>query len=100
MLVLNPEQNGPAVPLVSLLNNSVNKSPWIAENISPVMLPTIHFVLNHGMLGDLYVRDGIGRFLTYIIACIVVMIISKSLIDHVSLSLKILLNVAHTYCRN
>ena len=62
MLVLNPEQNGPAVPLVSLLNNSVNKSPWIAENISPVMLPTIHFVLNHGMLGDLYVRDGIGRF--------------------------------------
>ena len=60
--ILNPEQKGPAVPLVSLLNNYVNKSPWIAENVSPVMLPTIHFVLNHGMLGDLYVRGEIGRF--------------------------------------
>ena len=59
--VLNPEQKGPAVPLVSLLNNYVNKSPWIAENVSPVMLPTIHFVLNHGMLGHLYVRGEIGR---------------------------------------
>ena len=30
-LNLNPERNGPAVILVSLLNNSVNKLPWIAE---------------------------------------------------------------------
>ena len=41
--VLNPERNGPAVLLVSLLNNSVNKSTWIAENLSPVQLSTLVF---------------------------------------------------------
>ena len=51
--VLNPERNRPSVHLVYLLNDSVNKSPLIAENVSPVMLPTIPFVLNHGMLGDI-----------------------------------------------
>lgn len=43
------------------IERSVNKSPLIAENVSPVILPAIPFVLNHGMLGDLYVRDEIGR---------------------------------------
>ena len=41
MSVLNQEQDGPAVLLVSLLNNSVNKSPWTAEKFCPAILPPI-----------------------------------------------------------
>ena len=43
------------------IERSVNKSPLIAESVSRVILPAISFVLNHGMLGDLYVRDETGR---------------------------------------
>ena len=55
MSVLNTERNGPAVLLVSLLNNSVNKSPWIAENFSPFILPPIPLAFKHEMLDDLFV---------------------------------------------
>ena len=42
MTPLNPKQNGPAVLLVSLLENCVNEFPWIVENFSPVILPPIY----------------------------------------------------------
>ena len=42
--VLNPERNGSAVPLLSLLNNSVNKLLWISENFSPAILLLIPLV--------------------------------------------------------
>ena len=43
------------------IERSINKSPLNAENVAAVILPAIPFVLNHGMQGDLYVRDEIGR---------------------------------------
>ena len=38
MSALNQERNGSAIPLGSLLNNYVSKSPWFVENISPIIL--------------------------------------------------------------
>ena len=62
MSVLNPERNGAAVLLLSLLNNYVNKSPWTAEHFSPVILPPIPLVFKSWNAGwYLFIRDGIGR---------------------------------------
>ena len=58
---MNPEQNGSAVLLISLLNNSVNKSLWIAETFSRVYFHQFIWFLNHGMLDYLFFQDGIDR---------------------------------------
>ena len=58
IFALNPEGNGPAVHLVSLSNNFVNKSSWIAENVCPVILPPIPLLF--WMIYDLFTWDGIG----------------------------------------
>ena len=59
--VLNTEWNRPALRLVSLLNNSVNKSPWTAEISLQLSFHQFLCFLNHGMLDDLFVWDEIGR---------------------------------------
>ena len=49
--VLNPERNESAVPLLSLLNNSVNKLLWISENFSPaihLLIPLVFKSWNAG----------------------------------------------------
>ena len=50
IFVLKPPRNGPPAPFVSLLNNSVTRSPWIEENASPLIYwHQIHFLVNHEM---------------------------------------------------
>ena len=74
--ILNPERNKSVVPLVSLLNNAVKKMQWISENnFSPVILPPIPL----GECWMIYLFEtGWVDILICIIACIILMVISKS----------------------
>ena len=52
----------PAGPLVSLLNGSLNKSQWIAENLAPIILPPILMVFKSFKAGCSVSLDEIGKY--------------------------------------
>ena len=85
VLVLKPQRKGPAVPFVSLLSNSVIKSPWLTSDASP---KTFRLQFSKRWV-DLFLHGAEVDMLEATVFCVVLVVECENLIQHIPLRLEV-----------